>query len=561
MKVSNIFSKSCSFLIILTFLSLLIATLSPETAFSNEGEGEALQDRTQAQASTTNSSRHEQNNSAIENLANHATETVKSANAVLGGFLFATIKGAFCDDVENCSTGWINSLEENIIGEIIINIPFLILWLIIGAIFFTLRLNFVNIRLFTHAIPVIRGKYSKDTDPGEVSHFKALSSAISATVGLGNIAGVAVAVAVGGPGAILWMMIAGFLGMNTKFAEVTMGLKYRDIFPDGTVNGGAYEYLSKGLAELNLPKLGKLLAFIFAICCIGGSLASGNLFQSNQATQILTNTFTPLAGNEWMISLTFAILVAVILFGGIKRIAEVAVRIVPFMAVVYVTSCLIVIIYNIDNLGNAISIIFNSAFSMESATGGVIGAIINGFKRAAFSSEAGIGSAPTAHSAAKTTEPVREGVVALIEPFIDTIVVCFMSGLAIVITGVYTDTNATGVVLTNQAFTSVSPYFKYVLTIAIVLFAFSTILTWGYYGAKAFAFLFGEKTQPIFKVFFCCATFFGGIMSLDIVVEFSDLLLLSMAIPNLLGLYLLSGVLSREVKSYITRLKAGEFDQ
>lgn len=540
-------SKNILKVFFLLLLSFIIIT--PESSFSEDASPKQHEFNDEQEPQT------------IESLKETTTELVEDINHVLGGFLFATVKGAICGDAPICDSSFVSSMETNYVSNVIINIPFLILWMIIGAIFFTFRLGFVNIRLFTHAFPVVRGKYSKDSDPGEVTHFEALSSAVSATVGLGNIAGVAVAVAIGGPGAIFWMMVAGFLGMSTKFSEVTMGLKYREVFKDGRVNGGAYEYLSKGLAELNMAKLGKALAFIFAFCCVGASLASGNLFQSNQATQILVTTFDPLAGYEWAISLVFAILVGVILFGGIKRIAEVAVRIVPVMAIVYVSSCLIIILCNFDNIGTAVSAIYNGAFSAESATGGIIGAVINGFKRAAFSSEAGIGSAPTAHSAAKTTEPVREGVVALIEPFIDTIVVCFMSGLAIVISGAYINNDATGVILTSQAFSTVSESFNYVLSFAIVLFAFSTILTWGYYGAKAFAYLFGERTQPIFKLFFCVATFLGGIMNLDIVVELSDLLLLSMAIPNLIGLYLLSGVLSKDVKEYIRKLKAGEFER
>jgi len=340
--------------------------------------------------------------------------------------------------------------------------------------------------------------------------------------------------------------------MNTKFAEVTLGLKYREFDEDGKVNGGAYEYLSKGLAELNYKKLGKLLAFVFTICCIGGSIGGGNLFQSNQATAILADTFEPLANYKWAISLTMAILVGAILFGGITRIAQVASRIVPIMAIMYVSSCLIIIFVNFENAGKAINTIFSSAFAFDAIGGGIIGAIINGFKRAYFSSEAGLGSAPTAHSAAKTTEPVRGGVVALIEPFIDTIVVCFMTGLAIVISGAYIDNDANGVVLTSQAFATVADWFPYVLTLAIVLFAFSTLITWGYYGSKAFAFLFGTKSQPVFKIFFCIVAFFGGIIDLDVVIEFSDLLLLSMAIPNLFGMYFLA-------KLYIKKLKAGEF--
>jgi AGCS family alanine or glycine:cation symporter len=443
--------------------------------------------------------------------------------------------------------------------------PILVLWLVTGGIFFTVRMGFINITMFRHAIDVIRGKYSSKDDPGEVTHLQALTAAVSGTVGLGNIAGVAVAVTVGGPGAVIWMVIAGFFGMSAKFAEVTLGLKYRKFDANGKVSGGAFHYLRDGLAEKNMPRLGKVLAVIFAVFCIGGSLGGGNLFQSNQTVAIMSKSFTVLNELDWVISLVIAVSVGVVLIGGIKRIAVVAEAIVPFMAILYVGACLVVIMANASNIPDAVAFMFKDAVSGVAIGGGVIGAIINGFKRAAFSNEAGLGSAPIAHSAAKTTEPVREGVVALLEPFLDTIVICFMTGLVITITGVYKqDTGGmagnTGVLLASAAFATVIDWFPKVLAIAVALFAYSTLITWSYYGERAWGYLFGYKYVAIFHIIFCFFAFLGGILdNISLVVDFSDLLMLSMAIPNMIGLYILSGVIKRELDEYKRKLKAGEF--
>lgn len=493
---------------------------------------------------------------------------------VLGCFFLPSVSSAEATLVEDISISQgdvkevvndvfvqVNEVTGAVLFYKIYGFPMLVVWLLMGGVIFTFCLGFANVRLFPHAFAVIRGKYSSDNDPGEISHFRAFSSAVSATVGLGNIGGVALAVYFGGPGAIFWMMVCGFFGMSTKFAEVTMGLKYREFDSNGRVNGGAYEYLSKGLARRNLPQLGKFLALIFAICCICGSLGAGNIFQVYTSLEIASDSFPAINDYRFIISVVCAVLIGFVIFGGITRVSAVAAKIVPFMAVFYVASCFVIIVQNIENFLPSIALIVESAFDFEAATYGFFAAFINGLRRAFFSSEAGIGSAPTAHSTAKTKEPVREGCVALLEPFVDTIIVCFMTGMVIVTTGVYTlEGVESGATLTSLAFATVSDWFPILLTIAVALFAFSTMLTWGYYGSKAAAYLFGDSSQNIYKVIFCIFVFFGGIMDeVKTVVDFSDNLYLAMAIPNLIGLYIMSGEIRHDVKEYIRKLKAGEF--
>lgn len=461
--------------------------------------------------------------------------------------------------------GWLVNIMSAVLFYPILGFPVLVLWLIAGGIFFTIRLGLVNIRLFKHALAVVRGKFTKADDPGEITHFQALTAAVSATVGLGNIAGVAIAVSIGGPGAVVWMMLAGFLGMSTKFAEVTLGLKYRKIDENGRVSGGAFHYLTEGLKERNLPRLGKVLAIIFAVFCIAGSLASGNMFQSNQAISIFTDSFSAVKSYDWAFALLLATAVGVVLIGGIKRIALVAEAVVPLMAFIYITAALVVIIAHASHIPDAIAFMFEDAWTGTAAGGGMIGAIINGFKRAAFSNEAGLGSAPIAHSAAKTKEPAREGCVALLEPFLDTMVICFITGLVITVTGVYEDNssgNIEGVLLTSRAFATVIDWFPYVLSFAVLLFAYSTMITWSYYGERAWNFLFGPRLIGVYQIGFCVMTFLGGVLDGDdigLIVDISDLALLSMAVPNLIGLYLMSGVIRQEMISYTQRLKRGEF--
>ncbi len=441
--------------------------------------------------------------------------------------------------------------------------PFVVFWLVMGGVFFTLRLLHINVQMFGHGFAVVRNKYLRKEDIGQVTPFQSLVAAVSGTVGLGNIAGVAVAITMGGPGAVIWMVIAGFIGMPTKFAEVTLGHKYRHIDENGVVSGGAFYYLRDGLRDIGLATLGKYLAVLFAILCLCGAFGGGNMFQSNQMVAALTNTFE-LSDIDWVIALVAAVAVGVVLIGGVKRIAEVAEIIVPLMALIYVAGTVTVLVVNAAAIPDAIAFMFDQAFSLESATGGIFGALIMGFRRAVFSNESGVGSAPIVMAATKVSEPVQIGAVSTLLPFIDTLIICSLTGLVITVTGVYEDTAADGVVLTSLAFATVVDWFPIVLSVAVSLFAFTTILTWSYYGERAWNYLFRGKGLRIYHVIFCLAVFFGGAMQdsanegFSLIVDFSDLALLAMAIPNLIGLYLLSNVLVRDVKDYRRRLKSGE---
>ncbi len=450
---------------------------------------------------------------------------------------------------------------ESVLFFPIMGFPLLVLWLVIGGVFFTFITGFVNVRLLGHAVSVTLGKYSKKTDPGEISHFQALSTSISGTVGLGNIAGVSVAVAYGGPGAVVWMMIAGIFGMATKFSEATLGHKFRKVDENGKVTAGAFLYLKEGLTNSGKAKLGTILSLIFAIFCLGGAFGAGNMFQSNQTVTTLSNTFLHGADAEWAIALVLAICVGIVLLGGITRIASVAEAIVPTMAIVYITSCIVVLGVNSELIGEAITTMFSSAFSGDAAFGGVLGAIIMGFKRSAFSNEAGIGSASIVHPAARNTEPVRAGCTALLETFVDTMVICFLTGLVITVTGVYDAGHDPdkGILMANAAFGTVTDWFPKVLSICVLFFAFSTMITWSYYGERAWVFLFKGKHIRIYQTIFCVLVFFGGATDkAGLVLNFSDLLLLSMAVPNLIGMYIMSGLVRAEVTSYMQRRKAGE---
>ena len=375
----------------------------------------------------------------------------------------------------------------------------IVLWLIFGGLFFTVFMRFINVRGFRHALRLVRGKYTNPDSRGEVSHFQALTTALSATVGLGNIAGVAIGITIGGPGATFWMILAGLIGMSSKFVECTLGVKYRIINENGEVSGGAMYYLRNGLKKKNLGFLGIILAFLFAVLVIGGSIGGGNMFQANQAFK-LSETFFPAIKDfgAWY-GLGMAILVGLVIIGGIKSIANVTSKIVPFMAFLYVMTAMIIIGININYTGTAFRLIFEGAFSPEALKGGFIGVLIYGFQRGAFSNEAGIGSASIAHSAAKTEEPVSEGIVALLEPFVDTVVICTMTALVIIYSGYWDDhSGLTGVQLTSAAFGSVFPWFPYLLLVAVSLFAFSTLISWSYYGLKGFDYLVGGFGKKIF---------------------------------------------------------------
>ncbi len=448
-----------------------------------------------------------------------------------------------------------------------VQIPFVLVWLIIAATIFTFYFNFINLRAFKHGFELVRGDYHDPEAAGEVTHFQALATALSGTVGLGNIAGVAVAVSLGGPGATFWMILAGFLGMSSKFTECTLGVKYRNELPDGTVSGGPMYYLTKGLAEkgANFAKLGKVLAVLFAIFCVGGSFGGGNMFQANQSFAQLVNVTGAdsswLADKGWLYGLVVAALVGMVIMGGIKGIARVTSKIVPFMAVIYVLAGMTIILMNLPQVPGAFGQIIDGAFTAEGISGGVIGVLFQGFKRAAFSNEAGVGSAAIAHSAVQTSRPVTEGFVALYEPFVDTIVVCTITALVIIITGTWdpsVDPSA-GVQLTSDAFGSAISWFPWVLTVAVVLFAFSTMISWSYYGLKAWTFLFGENkiTDLTFKVLFLFFVVVGSSMQLGSVIDFSDAMIFAMAFPNLLGCYFLLPVVKKELNEYWDDYKSG----
>ena len=479
--------------------------------------------------------------------------------------------------------------------EVFEGAPFVIILLVCSALFFTLYFGFPNIRFFGKAINVVRGKYDhvdhtsagnnnlavdgdiKDTiadesKEGEVTHFQALATAVSGTVGNGNIAGVALAIALGGPGATFWMVVCGLLGMSSKFVECTLGVQYRDIGEDGTVYGGPMYYLSKGLKEKGFAMLGKITAVLFAIFCIGGSFGGGNAAQSNQATIVLKELMgweSTSAGA--IIGVTLAVLVGIIIIGGIKRIASVTEKIVPFMAVLYLAACLYIILSNFSLVDNAFALIFQEAFDPQAiGVGGVIGVLLVGFKRAAFSNEAGAGSASIAHSAVKTKYSASEGLVALLEPFIDTVVICTMTALVIIIYnfGGNFDYGGEGSVMidgvayegagiTSKAFGQYIPYSNVFLTIAVVLFAVSTMISWSYYGLQSWKFLFGRgKTADLtYKLLFLGFVVIGAAASMDSIWGFSDAMIFAMVFPNMIGLFFLFPIVKKELARYLSAIK------
>ena len=483
-----------------------------------------------------------------------------------------------------------------------ISVPIVVILLVAGALFFTLYFTFINIRLFPLAIRVVRGKYDHlderhpplkpeqanvsdegdipdtikdESSHGEVSHFQALATAVSGTVGLGNIAGVAVAIALGGPGATFWMIICGLIGMSTKFVECTLGVKYRDVDANGTVYGGPMYYLSKGLKGTKASFLGKPLAILFAMLCIGGSFGGGNAFQSNQASaQIISMTGIESTSAGFYIGLVLAIIVGLVIIGGIKRIAQVTEKIVPFMAGIYIVASLIIIFAHFNQIGEAFRLIIDQAFTPAAGLGGFFGVMIQGFRRAVFSNEAGAGSAAIAHSAVRTRYPASEGIVSLLEPFIDTVVICTMTALVIVLFNMdglfdYSDMNSSsvlikatgerigGVDLTSAAYNDVIPHFSYVLTIAVILFAFSTMISWSYYGLQAWKFLFGRSKAAdlSYKLLFLAFVVIGASATLGAVIQFSDAMILAMVFPNMIGLFFLFPKVKEELNKYLAAIK------
>jgi alanine or glycine:cation symporter, AGCS family len=459
--------------------------------------------------------------------------------------------------------------------------PWIVGWLVVAAAIFTVYFGFVQFRSFKLATEIVRGKYTRKDEPGEISHFQALSSAVSGTVGLGNIAGVGVAVTIGGPGATFWMIVCGLLGMCTKFVECTLGVKYREVHADGTVSGGPMHYLRKGVAE-RIPGtggkvIGRILAGFAALFILFFGIAGGNMFQANQTYAQLRNVtggetgFLGGDGAALIFGIVLALLVGAVIFGGITSIGRVTSKLVPSMAIIYVSACLVVILVNITHVPAAFGAIFSGAFTGEGVAGGAIGALIIGFQRAAFSNEAGLGSAPIAHSAVRTKHPVTEGYVALLEPFIDTVIICTMTALTIVIAGTpfWRDAQATalaggeppdGVTVTSDAFATVIPWFPLVLAVAVTLFAVSTIITWGYYGQKAWTYLFGKTTtsERTYQIIYSAFVVVGSVLTLGSVLDFADAVLFLLALFNIIGLYLLAPVVKREVREYREKLRTGE---
>ncbi|MFS4493868.1 alanine/glycine:cation symporter family protein [Maribacter sp. 2308TA10-17] len=490
------------------------------------------------------------------------------------------------------ATGWfVDAIFAQIPLTEEVGIPWVLLVLLLGASYFTFYFRGINFTGFRTAIRIVRGKYdSLESDTsiqvsesiytddgdnpdtvrieghdGEVTHFQALTAALSATVGLGNIAGVAIALSIGGPGATFWMILVGFLGMASKFVECTLGVKYREIDEDGRVFGGPMYYLTKGLKEKGLEKFGKVLAIIFAIMCIGGSFGGGNMFQVNQAFQL----FEYVSGGEesfihgkgWLFGLIMASLVGIVIIGGIKKIARVTDKIVPAMVFLYVLAVITILVINYTSIPDAFMAIFNGAFAPEGIVGGFIGVLIQGFKRAAFSNEAGIGSSSIAHSPVKTNYAASEGLVALLEPFIDTVVICTMTALVLIITGQLEVgaeiSDAQGVVLTSNALKSGISWFPYLLSFAVVLFAFSSMISWSYYGHQAWSFLFGrsKKMEYLYKTIFCIFVVIGSAATLGSVTDFSDAMIFAMLVPNMIGLFLLLPKVKEELVKYRNAIK------
>ena len=501
--------------------------------------------------------------------------------ATAAPMLLATAAPAFAQSIDervnelfSSSTGWfVNLIFSPFPGT---SFPWIVAWLVIAATIFTVYFGLIQFKAFPHSISLVKGDYSDPNDAGEVSHFQALATALSGTVGLGNIAGVAVAVGIGGPGATFWMILAGLMGMASKFTECTLGVKYRNEYENGTVSGGPMYYMTKGFEERGIPA-GKFMAVLFSIFCILGALGGGNMFQANQAHAQITNVVGDFPG--WITGLVFAGIVFAVIVGGLKSIARVTEKVVPFMGVMYVLTALVILLMNFNMIGWAIGEIFRGAFTGAGVAGGMVGALIQGFKRAAFSNEAGVGSAAIAHSAVKTKEPITEGFVSLLEPFIDTVVICTMTALVIIITGqlvmdpntgmylldegastIQTVDGNKGVALTSAAFSSAVPFFQYILAIAVILFAFSTMISWSYYGLKAWTFLFGEgeTKELVFKVIFCIFVVIGAAASLGPVIDFSDAAIFAMAVVNIAALYVLMPIVKEELQSYQSRLKSGE---
>ena len=573
------------------FVTLLVAMLVNLGAAScsygvvfqdEEPAAEASVDETSAEEASGESSAEES-----KSIVEMVTEAIEPVDKWFGKYLVAPMASFFFFDF---GTGPVFNEDGTVKSEgwLGVSIPFVVAWLLLGATFLTVRMSLINIRGFFHAISLIRGVYDNPEDEGEVTHFQALSSALSATVGLGNIAGVAIAIGTGGPGATFWMIVIGLLGMSSKFTECTLGQMYRRVDPvTGRVSGGPMRYLKEGLTEMGLAPIGMLLAFVFSLLCIGAALGGGNAFQVGQSLDAIRGDIPFIDQNPWIYGLVMSVAVGAVIIGGIKSIGKVASRIVPFMCFAYVLMAMYIIFTNLDLVGPAFSSIFENAFNLQAGIGAVLGVMVIGIQRAVFSNEAGVGSAAIAHSAAKTNEPVSEGIVALLEPFVDTVVICTMTAIVIIIAGgdwvpqtdpgnlltqdygawsnpdyglYVSGENKSGAALTRSAISGEFgiPWFKYVLYAAVIMFAYSSLISWYYYGERCWTSLFGEWSSFGFKAIFLVFTVLGSIVTTGNILDFSDLLILSMALPNILGLFILSGKVKERLDDYWDRKKAGQ---
>jgi alanine or glycine:cation symporter, AGCS family len=445
------------------------------------------------------------------------------------------------------------------------DLPLVVVWLGIGSLYFTFKFKFVCVRCFKHAIDLTRGAYDKKGSEGEVSHYSALATALAATLGLGNIAGVAIAIATGGPGATFWMVVAGFLGMTAKFVECSLAQIYRQSRPDGHMMGGAMLYLEKGLEEKGWKNFGKYLAIIFSVICVFASMGGGGAFQVNQSMLTISQVFPFFNDHGWLYGLIMTALVGLVIIGGIKSIANVANKIVPFMCILFICMMTYVLFYYSERIPWALQTIISEAFSPSAMYGGFLGVLVIGFRRAAFSNEAGVGSAAIVHSASKTQHPIQEGIVSILEPFIDTVVMCTFTAIVIVVTRAYDNPDyldlihsKNGAGITSKAFGQAHYSFPWILCLVVFLFAYATVIAWSYYGERCFTYLFGEKYSMVYKVIFCIVIFMGSITTSTNIMEFGDLMILGMAFPNVIGCFLLRDKVRIKLEEYLILLKSGK---
>lgn len=554
--------KSRSLTIVALTLSALLSSPSAQ-AEGDTGSGDSTPAVAAATADTAGSA------PASEPTAFDAA--IGAVNGVMGRLLFFSVTGDYFQapvfedgkPVLDAASGRPKTAP--------VGVPFIVVVLMLGAVFFTVWYRFINLRGLSHAVDVVRGKFDDPEDVGEISHFRALTSALSATVGLGNIAGVAIAIQVGGPGAVLWMIVTAVFGMTAKFSSCTLSQLYRKENADGSVSGGPMYYLDVGLSALGgsaWPKIGKVLGIVYALMVMGGSFGGGNMFQSNQSVEALQGAFGLGEGAKYVLGAALALLVASVIIGGIKRIGAATSRIVPAMVGLYCVASVGILLLNASRIPSAIALIFDLAFTDNALYGGAVGVMVQGVRRAAFSNEAGIGSASIAHAAAKTAEPVREGLVAMLGPLIDTVVVCSMTALVVVVTGAWNDpalgAGLSGVQVTAAAFEREISWAPYVLALCVVMFAYSSMISWSYYGERGWVYLLdhfggrGRQTLIVYRVVFVLFVFVGAVTKLEQVLEFSDLMILAMALPNIVGSVVLAPKVLPVVQDYWRRYASGQ---